>query len=49
MFENWTRMRVKPTSWVGMAAVRWPSKLESISRNCQTGAVLLVMIPYSPP
>jgi len=23
MFENWTRMRVKPASWVGMAAVRW--------------------------
>ena len=33
----------------GFGRSRWPSKVESMSRNCHTGAVRLVMMPYSPP
>ena len=40
MFENWTRMRVNPTSWVWMAAVRCPSDTGYKSRAARLACAL---------
>ena len=46
---NWLRMIVRPPSSVSMAACRWPSNEESISRNGQLGEGLCIVMPNSPP